>query len=67
VLVVFTPFTDVTRVIATTTGMTSIPVPDIAFKKADLTALFDGMCCHEESLHTDTQYGTEHVFYLEKR
>lgn len=66
VLIVFTPFADATHVIATSNGMTSIPVPDISFKKTDLTALFAGVRYHEESLSTDTQYGTEHVFYLEK-
>ena len=66
VLIVFTPFAETTRVIATTTGMTSVPVPDISFKRTDLTDLFTDVRFHEEELRTDTQYGTEHIFYLEK-
>jgi hypothetical protein len=66
VLVVFTPFGETTRVIATTAGMTAIPVPDISFRKSDVTQLFGDISYREESLATDTQYGIEHVFYLEK-
>jgi hypothetical protein len=66
VLIVFTPFGETTRVIATTIGMTSIPVPDISFRKSDLTDLFADLRFQEEQLRTDTQYGTEHIFYLEK-
>jgi hypothetical protein len=66
VLVVFTPYAETTRVIATTTGMTAIPVPDIAFSHDDLTACFGDIRYREESVKTDTQYGIEHVFYLEK-
>ena len=66
VLVVFTPYAETTRVIATTTGMTAIPVPDIAFSPDELRACFAGIRYREESVRTDTQYGIEHVFYLEK-
>lgn len=66
VLVIFTPFGSATRQIATSASVTSVPVPDISFRKEDLTAHFGRCAYSEESLTTDTQYGTEHVFYLEK-
>ncbi len=66
VLVIFTPLSETTRQIATSTVLTSIPVPDISFRKEDLTDYFKHYRCTEESLKTDTQYGTEHVFYIEK-
>ena len=66
VLVIFTPLTETTRVIATSTDLTSIPVPDISFRKEDLTEYFKELKYSEESLQTDTQYQMEHVFYIEK-
>jgi hypothetical protein len=64
VLVLFTPFVDVTWVIATNTTM---GVPDIAFAKTDLIRRFTGLkWTLDENLPTRTQYGVEHVFYLEK-
>ncbi len=66
VLVIFTPLAETTRVIATSTNVTSIPVPDISFRKEDLTEYFKQFKYTEESLQTDTQYQTEHVFYIEK-
>ena len=65
-LVIFTPFCETTTVIATSTTITSFPVPDISFRKEDLAAHFHGLKYSEESLVTDTQYGVEHVFYFEK-
>jgi glycosyltransferase involved in cell wall biosynthesis len=38
VIVIFTPFAETTHQIATSTVVTSIPVPDISFKKEDLSA-----------------------------
>jgi len=66
VLIIFTPLSETTRVIATSSSVTSFPVPDIAFKREDLTQYFEHLKYSEESLETDTQYGTEHVFYIEK-
>jgi hypothetical protein len=66
VLVIFTPLAETTRQIATSTVLTSIPVPDIAFGKQDLTDYFKHLSYTEESLDTDTQYGREHIFYIEK-
>jgi hypothetical protein len=66
VLVIFTPLAETTRQIATSTACTLIPVPDISFRKEDLTDFFRQFKYVEESLETDTQYRTEHVFYIEK-
>ncbi len=66
VLIVFTPMAETTGVIATSSVETSIPVPDISFKREDLTECFAHLKYSEESLKTDTQYGTEHVFYIER-
>ncbi len=65
-LVVFTPFSRITRVIASATHVTSVPVPDISFCREELLEYFAGLNVTEESLSTDTQYGTEHVFYVER-
>jgi glycosyltransferase involved in cell wall biosynthesis len=64
VLVIFTPLSETTRQIATSTELTSTPVPDISFRKEDLTDYFKHLTYTEESLVTDTQYGIEHVFYI---
>jgi hypothetical protein len=66
VVVIFTPFAATTHRIVSATEVTAVPVPDIAFRKADLTRCFAGCRYREESCRTRTQYGTEHVFYLEK-
>jgi SAM-dependent methyltransferase len=62
VLVVFTPFADETQEIGSWSG-----IPDLAFRKEDLLAYFEGLECREESIPTDTAYLREHVFYLERR
>jgi hypothetical protein len=66
VLIIFTPLAEETRQIATSTAVTSLPVPDISFKKEDLTRYFSALKYVEESLETDTQYKTEHVFYIQR-
>jgi hypothetical protein len=68
VLVIFTPLAATTHQIATSDGLslTSVPVPDISFRKDDLTEFFRHLSYSEESLQTDTQYRTEHVFYIQK-
>ena len=66
VLIIFTPFGDRTRVMSTGMDCTSVAVPDISFRKADLTECFGQLSVTEESLETDTQYRTEHVFYISK-
>lgn len=62
VLIMFTPFVETTKQIA----MNSIGVPDISFRKEDLTDLLKPFRFTEESLKTDTQYGVEHIFYVTK-
>jgi hypothetical protein len=84
VLVIYTPFVPTTRIIATSTNVTSTPVPEISFRKEDLTELFSDLVhieeppketrsaavsagsWREESLRTQTKYGVEHIFYLER-
>ena len=66
VLIVFTPFAETTRVMATAVNCTTVAMPDLSFRKADLTEHFNHLRYTEESLTTDTQYGVEHIFYLEK-
>jgi glycosyltransferase involved in cell wall biosynthesis len=61
VLIIFTPFTDKTRQIAKLSG-----IPDISFRKEDLTEFFKQFKYTEESLETDTEYKMEHIFYIEK-
>ena len=65
-LVLFTPLAEVTGPIAVSETITSSPVPDIAFRREDLVEFFRHCRWTEESLVTDTQYGREHVFYVEK-
>lgn len=62
VLVIFTPFATSTREIASWSG-----IPDIAFRKEDLLARLGEFLVAEESIESATQYGREHVFYLERR
>ena len=66
VLIVFTPLSPITRVIATSAELTEVPVPDIAFRREDLVACFGDLQFSEESVASDTQYGGEHIFYLRK-
>ena len=40
------------------------PVPDISFRKEDLTEYLKPFTYTEETLHTDTQYRFEHMFYV---
>jgi glycosyltransferase involved in cell wall biosynthesis/SAM-dependent methyltransferase len=62
VLVVFTPFAARTREIGSWSG-----IPDLAFRKRDLVDRFGDLVHREETLVTGTQYGREHIFYLERR
>jgi polysaccharide pyruvyl transferase WcaK-like protein len=66
VLIIFTPLAETTRQIATSRILTSSPVPDISFRREDLTTFFKQYKYAEESLVTNTQYKTEHIFYIEK-
>lgn len=65
-LVMFTPFSDETKEIAHNRGH-GVDVPDISFRKEDLTDLFDGIDWSVESFQTNTGYGIEHIFFLNKK
>jgi hypothetical protein len=63
-IAVFTPFLDKTQVIAYYEAM---DVVDIAFKRSDLTRHFDQFKWRsDENLKTESQYGIEHIFYIER-
>jgi hypothetical protein len=62
VLVIFTPFGEETRQISTNWS----DVPDISFRKDDLLDYLKHLRYREETVATDTQYKTEHIFYIEK-
>lgn len=63
-VVIFTPFSeDGTKEIAYAFDM---GVPDISFRYEDIVRNFEGLEWRAETLETDTQYGTETVFYVEK-
>ena len=65
-IVLFTPFSDKTKVIAQN-KIHGVDVPDISLNKEDLERHFIGLKWHlTENLKTRTGYGVEHVYYVEK-
>lgn len=62
VLVVFTPFAAEEVKIADYDG-----IPDLKLRKTDLIDLVQGLAVSEEAITSDTQYGAEHIFYLQKQ
>ncbi len=61
-LIVFTPFGEETRELMQWSG-----IPDISFRKEDLTSRFpDDVTVVEKTVQTETQYGTETLFLLER-
>jgi hypothetical protein len=62
VLIIFTPFSDETHQIAANWS----DIPDISFRKVELTQFFKQFRYVEKSLETDTEYRIEHIFYIEK-
>lgn len=60
-LVMFTPFGEVTEAMGDPAGLV-----DLSFRKEDITGFFKGLTWTEEHLETDTQYGQEHIFYVER-
>ena len=65
-LVLFTPFTDKTKVIAQNKKH-GVDVPDISFSKRDIERHFKGLKWKlTENLKTKTGYGIEHLYYIEK-
>ncbi|HVC67579.1 MAG TPA: hypothetical protein VND44_08300 [Acidimicrobiales bacterium] len=63
VLVTFTPYGETTREIA---FHDDPGVPDISFAKDDLTRHFAGLTWRDETHATDTQYGTETIYFIER-
>lgn len=64
VLVLFTPLVEKTHEI---TFAPDPGVPDLAFSLDDLAERFDGLDWSHDTLTTATQYGTETIFYIERR
>jgi SAM-dependent methyltransferase len=62
VLVVFTPFGESEMKLLDTGG-----VPDLALHKEELVSFFQGCLVSEETLVSQTQYGSETLFYLQKQ
>jgi hypothetical protein len=63
VLIIFTPFVEETHEIAFNSGP---GVPDMAFRREDLTERFHGCTWEVEEIESGTQYGVEAIFYLTK-
>lgn len=65
-LVLFTPFTDQTQVIAQNKKH-GVDVPDISFNKQDLQGYFKGLKWRlEENVASKTFYNLEHIYYVQK-
>lgn len=64
VLVLFTPTSDTTHEIAYADDP---GVPDISFAVSDITDYFGPFSWTVETLETATQYGTETVFFVERK
>jgi SAM-dependent methyltransferase len=61
VLIVFTPFAESERKIADNDG-----IPDLSLRRSDLMDMFVGLAVREEAIKSATQYGQEHIFFLER-
>lgn len=59
-LVLFTPFAEFTH------PLDPLGLIDLSFCPEDITSFFDGCSYRIETLETDTQYGVEHIFYVER-
>lgn len=65
-LVIFTPFTNKTKVIAHNKKH-GVDVPDISFNKKDIERHFKGLNWKlTENIKTKTGYGVEHIYYVQK-
>lgn len=62
VLILFTPLSPITRQIATNWS----EIPDISFRKEDITTLLKDFKVSEEVLRTKTQYQIEFIFYVSR-
>jgi hypothetical protein len=66
VLVLFTPYSEATHIMAWTEIAPGITIPDHSFERAELVHLLGPLRVRDETLATKTQYGVEHVYYLSK-
>ena len=62
VLIIFTPWVDETRVLVNNAN----GVPDIAFAPKDIGAYLEPFDYTLHEVETKTQYGVEHIFYIER-
>jgi N-terminal domain of galactosyltransferase len=65
-LVIFTPPAPRTHVLRRVEHAPGLVLPEIAFARTDLAGELGPLLVGEEIIATDTQYGVEHVFYLER-
>jgi hypothetical protein len=63
VLVTFVPHGEVTRVVG---HHELLGVPDISIAKGDIIGHFTDVLWRDETLTTETQYGTETIFFVER-
>jgi Methyltransferase domain len=61
VLIVFTPFGESEMKIGDNNG-----IPDLTLNKAEVLSFFSGLSVREERIKSQTEYGEETLFYLEK-
>ena len=64
-IIIFTPFAERTGEIAHNKKF-GVDVPDIAFHKEQIGAALYGLRWRMESHKTNTNYGVEHIYYVEK-
>ena len=64
-LILFTPFADQTKEIAHNRKH-GVDAPDISFKKEDIEQFFKGLKWRMEEHKTETHYGVEYIYYVEK-
>jgi SAM-dependent methyltransferase len=62
VVVVFTPFAGHEHKIGENDG-----IPDLSLRREDVVAFFKTLRFTEETLESATEYGSEHIFYVERR
>jgi len=69
VLTLFTPFNESTQIIARYKNFcgTGVEMIDLGFSRDDIVNQFDDLHWFSiENIRTDTQYGIEHMFFIEK-
>jgi hypothetical protein len=67
-LILFTPFSPITQTLQMSkVGGGNATVPDLSFRKEDLLEFFNPFSFTEETLQTATQYGIEHIFYIQRK